>query len=289
MRSRDAELQARRDRRTQWRTYRSRNMAPRSPLIDNRAKRPEKKKPLKKRTFEKHVPNAARPASTTSEDEDADEECEESGSEASGCDASGSEAFGCDASGCDASQSDASLFLTVGGKTARRLRLFRSTKPRKRVTTREKRVVRADLQQTTRNVRSLETDAIAAVHVDEYDYSRRLYTVRLTMVHEDGVHRCRVKLSWTQHVQRSLSKVKRKTPKSAFNRFMQDVNRMFSFAPKYKSFKQFLAGRMNSRNHRSVLLVGTVLTYIVEQAKQKENANYRVCILLLEKIFGIMN
>ena len=320
--------QQRRDRRSKWRQYREaqgkeglERMVLRSPLVDNRAKREKESK--EQRTFAKHVTGLEEdsPASRTREKEeefsvemqltDIEPAPETPTSPAlstafpaasRASTASASELSARDDTSDD--DSTASLFVTIGDQTTQRLRQFRSTTPRPRGRQRQRRRhfrtqeqrgarrgwgARDQPQQTTRNVRSLETDAISSVHVDEYDYSSRLYTIGLTMVHEDGVHRCRVKLSWTQHVQRALSQVKRKAPKDAFNQFMQDVNRTFSFAPKYKSFKQFLVGRLNSRNHRSVLLVGTVLTYIVNQAKQKDNANFRVCVLLLEKIFGIVN
>ena len=76
---------------------------------------------------------------------------------------------------------------------------------------------------------------------------------------------------------------------TAFNRFMIDVDHSFSFAPKYRSFKEFVAGRFGKSNHRSTLLVGTVLTYIVSQAQDEDNPSYRVCILLLQELFSVFN
>jgi hypothetical protein len=251
-------------------------MTPRSPHIDNREKRG-------RQTFTNHVTGSGSgsdaPVPKTKE-KDSTERDDQSTEDVQEIETSDED-------------STSSLLVTSSDQAFQQLRRFRSTAPRQRLRVQKKTTKKTTsnvlLQQTTRNVRSLETDVITAVHVDEYDYSSRMYTVGLTMAHEDGARLCRVKLSWTRHVQHAFSKVKREAPKDAFNQFMQDVNRTFSFAPKYKSFKQFLVGRMNSRNHRSVLLVGTVLTYIVNQAQQHRNANFRVCLLLLEKIFGIMN
>lgn len=146
-------------------------------------------------------------------------------------------------------------------------------------------------QQVTRNVRRIETDGIISVKVDGYDFSKRLYTVKLLMANAEteSIAGCKMKLSWSKHVQRALQKVKRKACATAFSRFMIDVDHSFSFAPKYRSFKEFVSGRVGRQNHRSILLVGTVLTYIVSEAQTSENPNYRVCILLLQELFGIFN
>lgn len=178
---------------------------------------------------------------------------------------------------------------------------FRSVKPRSRkqrqaflddvsaVQTLGPRLVQR--KQVTRNVRKIETDGIISVKVDGYDSSKQLYAVKLLIanVESESIAKCKMKLSWSKHVQRALRKVKRKACATAFSRFMIDVDHSFSFAPKYRSFKEFVAGRVGRGNHRSILLVGTVLTYIVSEAQSSENANYRVCILLLQELFGIFN
>lgn len=145
--------------------------------------------------------------------------------------------------------------------------------------------------QVTRNVRKVETDGIVSIKVDGYDFSKRLYTIRLLMANaeSESISECKMKLSWSKHVQRALRKVKKKACATAFNRFMIDVDHSFSFAPKFRSFKEFVAGRMSKANHRSILLVGTVLTYIVSEAQSEDNPSYRVCILLLQELFGIFN
>ena len=206
------------------------------------------------------------------------------------------------------SEPDDELLRRKRVNQSRRMKQFRSLNPRNRMQ-REQAYAKSDLfldqvsaaqvpnirgvqrKQVTRNIRKIETDGIISVKVTGYDFEKRLYTISLVIANseEESLTRCKMKLNWNHHMQRALQKVKRKTCSTAYDRFMIDVDHSFSFAPKYRSFKEFVRGRVGKGNHRSILLVGTVLTYIVSQAQDSQNPNYRVCILLLQEVFGIFN
>ena len=115
-------------------------------------------------------------------------------------------------------------------------------------------------QQVTRNVRKIETDGIVSATVVGYDFVKRLYSVKLVMANAEDqtFNKCKMKLNWKKHMLRALEKVKRQASATAYSRFLIDVDHSFSFAPKYRSFREFVQGRFGRSNHRSILLVGTV-------------------------------
>ncbi|MDC0366951.1 hypothetical protein OAM67_00840 [bacterium] len=141
----------------------------------------------------------------------------------------------------------------------------------------------------TRNLRQVETDGIVDVDIVGYDYKTKDYSVKITINHDGRNRLVKMKMNWEKHFQPALKTLKKKLAEVAYVKLLLNIDHKFSFAPSYKNFTQFRRGKFGKPNHRSVLMVNTILGYIVEQSQHKGNEDYHACLYLLEVLFNIFN